>query len=115
MDDLFGRFDKITDEQPFSGLHVTLKWEPYLHVGDGYKVVGYRREDGAGYVLPLANGEWWATWAHPMMCGRPGWHHHALGNYPSQTSAAFAFDTVFDLERIAGNKDRTGRYERVAA
>jgi hypothetical protein len=84
-----------------------------LHVGDGYKSVGYRRADGAGYVLPefsdkkwALTGRWWTTWAHPLMCERPGWHHHAFGTYSSAQAAAFAFDAVYELERIAGNADR---------
>jgi hypothetical protein len=95
------------------GLHATLTWEPYLHVGDGYKAHGFRRSDDAGYALPVYDpaslkptGEWWATWAHPMMCGRPGWHHHALGAYSSANAAAMAFDSVYELERLAGNTDR---------
>lgn len=103
----------VTDEKPFKALHDALEWRPFLHVGDGYKAIGYRREDSIGYAIPnvdhstlQADGSWWATWAHPMMCGRPGWRHHALGSYASREAAAMAFDKVYDLERIAGNVDR---------
>lgn len=103
----------VEDTEPLKGLHATHLWQPFLHVGDGYKAVGYRRADGAGYILPefdegawALNGRWWATWAHPMKGGRPGWHHHAFGTYSSAQAAAFAFDTVYELERIAGNTDR---------
>jgi hypothetical protein len=95
------------------GLHGSLTWEPYLHVGDGYKANGFRRSDGAGYVLPIFDerewkmtDRWWVTWAHPMMCGRPGWHHHAFGTYASADAGAIAFDEVYSLELESGNSDR---------
>jgi hypothetical protein len=100
----------------FSGLHPTHQWEPYLYVGDGYKAHGFRRADGAGYVIPVFDdGEWkmtdrwWVTFAHPMMCGRPGWHHHAFGTYSSAKAGAFAFDKVYALECAVGNTDRMTR------
>lgn len=92
----------------FKALHATLEWEPYSDcgIGDGVGREGFRRADGAGFVLPERDGRWWATWAHPMLSGRPGWHHHALGSYADAQLAAMAFDKVYDLERIAGNTDR---------
>jgi len=95
-----------------TGLHATLIWEPYVYIGDGFKLDAYRRLDGMGYVIPCCdrdgnlNGYWWTCWAHPMLFGKPGWAHHAFGQYSDATAAAMAFDKVYDLERIAGNVDR---------
>lgn len=100
--------------EPIKGLHATLRWEPYLHVGDGERAWGYQRGDGAGYVIPQSDGTWWVTWAHPMLCGRPGWHHHAFGAYVDAKAGAMAFDIVFELERLAGNDARTGLYTDTA-
>lgn len=87
--------------EPFKALHKEFIWEPYKDV----RFEGFRRSDGMGYVLK-EDEHWWATWAHDMLCGKPGWHHHAFGSYASAMAAAMAFDTVYDLERITGNKDR---------
>jgi len=89
------------------------RWEPYLMLGDGFKALGYRRSDGAGYVLPVIDNStfeprdcWYVVWSHPGLGGRPGWHHNAFGTYATANCGALAFDTVYALERYAGNKVR---------
>jgi hypothetical protein len=83
-------------------------WEPYFHgYGDGRQVNGWRLSNGLGYVLPSPDSElWWVTWAHPDLCGRPGWHHHAFGTYATAECGQLAFEEVYALECIAGNSAR---------
>jgi hypothetical protein len=98
------------EQQACRGLHAIHTWEPYPHTEPGEPRRGaFRRSDGAGYVIEQEDGRWWTTWAHPMLCGRPGWHHHAFGTYTTATTGAMAFDQVYELERLQGNKDRMTR------
>jgi hypothetical protein len=102
--------EQVAETEPFRAFHAEHGWEPYVYVGDGYKVMAFRRADKAGHVVPSQDGErWWPSWSHPYLCGRAGWHHNAFGAYSSKESAAMAFDQVYDLERIAGNLDRMTR------
>ena len=89
-------------------------WEPYTHGYDnGQKVEGFRLSNGRGYVLPTEKGDsWWVTWAHPMLCGRPGWHHHAFGSYASASAGMLAFEEVYALEYATGNSDRCDLREK---
>jgi len=106
----------VETAEAVKGLHATHTWEPYsdwdLH-GEGGKRHGYRRSDGMGYVLPEGD-RWWVTWHHDLVNG-PGWHHHALGSYVSANAGAMTFDIVYELERLAGNRDRMSGADAIAA
>ena len=100
----------VRNSEPFKALHAEHVWTPYVLVCDGYKVMAYKRSDGAGHVCPDEEGDfWWPSWSHPMQLGAQGWVHVAFGRYSTKEQAAAAFDKVYDLERIAGNIDRMTR------